>query len=229
MEAHLSLSLPDQIVLLLHGPTGRPFVGVNRNVVTPAAEAAELVMHGRAQLSRTAFGTVKIGLLDRTPIGVEALDRPLSTLVGRTGHTPKPISLYSWMTQRRTAFEEHRWSLNGRGYLQYRPDKMLGFIPYDRYLPHNAARQTLIGEFTQLARGERELNDRLALLVAIAYPSGLYRQFVSDRGQSRRLKHIAKGHLLEGAVSAAVAATGAAIAGAVGGGGGDGGGDGGGG
>ncbi|GAB3559812.1 hypothetical protein J2S53_002991 [Actinopolyspora lacussalsi] len=217
MEAHLSLSLPDQSVLLLHPPRGRPFTSVNRDVVTAAAEIAELVMHGRAELTRTVFGNVKVGPVDPTPIGVEALDRPLSALVNRSGRDAKPFSFRSWLSERSWAFEEHRSSLQQRSYLRHEPDKVLGFLPYDRYRPHEATRQPLVDEILRLADGERSPDDRLALLVAIAYPSSLHRQFVTSWSQSSRLKHIAKGQELEGAVSAAVAATGAAIGAAVGG------------
>ncbi|SDP81521.1 Golgi phosphoprotein 3 (GPP34) [Actinopolyspora xinjiangensis] len=218
MEAHLSLSLPDQIVLLLHDPYGRRSHGGNHDAIISAAEVAELMMHGRAVLTRSALGRVKIGLLDRTPIGVEALDRPLSMLAGRVARKGGPIPFHVWLAERRGAFREQRWSLWRQGYLEYIPQKLLGFIPRDLYRPHGPLLHELIGELGQLARGGRPLDDRLALLVAIVYSSRLHRRLLRlDRWQSRRLKHIAKGHLLEGAVSAAVAATGVAVASTVGG------------
>ncbi|SDJ86726.1 Golgi phosphoprotein 3 (GPP34) [Actinopolyspora mzabensis] len=227
MEAHLSLSLPAQIVLLLHGPDGRQHHGVNHQVLTPAAELAELVLYGRAELNRSALGGVKIGLLDSTPVGFEPLERPLSALAGRIEGKGKPLPFHTWLSERRGAFREQRWALRQQGYLEYEPEKLLGFIPRDRYRPHGPLQQELIGELGQLARGERSPDDRLALLVAIVHPAGLPRRLLGfDRSQGRRLKHIAKGQDLEGAVSAAVAATGAAIGAAVAGGagGGDGGG-----
>ncbi|MGJ7907757.1 GOLPH3/VPS74 family protein [Actinopolyspora sp. H202] len=233
MEAHLSLSLSDQIVLLLHGSDGRQHGGVNHDVLTAAAELAELVMYGRAALTRTSFGGIKVGLLDSTPVGFEPLERPLSALAGRIAGKGEPIPFHTWLAERRGAFQEQRWSLRQRGYLEYEAGKLLGFIPRDRYRPHGALQQELIGVLGQLARGERSPDDRLALLVAIVYPSGLHRNILGvDRSQARRLKHIAKGQELEGTVSAAVAAAGSTIGavvaggggGGVGGGGGDGGG-----
>ncbi|SDJ86710.1 Golgi phosphoprotein 3 (GPP34) [Actinopolyspora mzabensis] len=211
-------------MLLLHPPRGRPFTSVNRDVVTPAAELAELVVHGRAELTRTVFGNVKVGPVDPTPLGVEALDRPLAALVNRSGGAARAFSFRSWLSERTWAFQEHRSSLQQRGYLRHEPDKILGFLSYDRYRPHEATRQPLVDEILRLADGERSPDDRLALLVAIAYPSSLHRQFVTSWSQSSRLKHIAKGQDLEGAVSAVVAKAGGAIASSVGGDGGDGGG-----
>ncbi len=213
---------------------------MNPYIVTVAAEVAELVLHGRVKLREKKRGKAEIVLLDRTPVGVDWLDRVLISLAHSVRSRSASIFFHSWYPLRQHAFAEHRAQLCAIGGLEYRREKLLGFIPYDRYFPHEAERAARFDELVRVAHGERRVDDRMALFVAIAFSSGLCREFSLGRSPLKRLRAVAGGELLGAAVSGAVAESSTVIGtavpfatvngrGSTGGGSGDGGGDGGGG
>lgn len=208
---------------------------MNPCVVTVAAEVAELVLHGRVKLREKKRGKAEIVLLDRTPVGVDWLDRVLTLLAHSVKSRTGSILFRSWAPLRREAFAEHRAQLCAIGGLEHRREKLFGFVPYDRYVPHEAERRARFDELVRAAEGGRRVDDRVALFVAIAFSSGLCRELSLQRSSLKRLRSVARGELLGSAVSGAVAESSTVIGtavpfatgnggGSIGGGGGDGGG-----
>lgn len=224
-------------MLLLHKPNGRPFSSVDAHTVVAAAEVAELVLRGRVELRGKLLGTADLVLLDRSPTGVEWLDRDLELLAFWMKSRSASISLRSWFPLRRLAFTEHRTRLCAAGLLRYRRDRLLGFLPHERYFPSERERGARLEELLRVARGESHVDDRTVLLVALAHSSGLCRELGFERTLRKRLRAICRGEPAGEAASDSAVVSGELLGrsvtpqsrtgGAGGGGGGDGGGGGG--
>lgn len=227
-----AIGLPGEVVLLLHKPAGGAH-GTNPQVATAAAEVAELAARHRVIIRRRKLGGATLSLLDSSPFGVDWLDSVVDRLDRMTRGGAKTIDLGSWLTGKRSkAFIEHRARLVTHDLLTEHERKLLGFISYRRHEPDRLVREGIIAELRRVARVEQPVDNRLALLAAIAHGCGLAATLGFDRQERRMLKSLAKGEQLGQAVEEAVAAAAAAVAGACGAaavGGGDGGGGGGGG
>lgn len=227
-------SLPEELLLLLHKPNGRAFVNVDSHAVVAAAEVAELVLRGRVELRGKLLGTADLVLLDRGTTEVEWLDRDLELLAFWMRSRSASISLRSWFPLRRTAFTEHRARLCAAGSLEYRRDRLFGFLPYERYFPLERERGARLEELFSVARGEKDVDDRTVLLVALAHSSGLCRELGFERPLRKRLRAISRGELAGEAASDSAVVSGELLGrsvtpqtrtGGAGGGGGGGGGD----
>lgn len=212
-------------MLLLHKPSGAVYATANPGPTTAAGEIGEVVLRHRATIEGK-----KLRLLDASPSGIGWLDGLMAALWKKSGPKQKPVSLSNWLSSRSSPLKTHRNALVERGLMEHRPQKFLGFIPDNRYVADPEVRDSVIAEIRQVARVEKPIDNRLALLSSLVHSSGLASVLGFDRAERKMLKSIAKGENLGGAVEAAVAATSAAIATSVivstSGGGGDGGGGG---
>ncbi|WP_165968262.1 GOLPH3/VPS74 family protein [Saccharopolyspora elongata] len=200
------LALPDEFVLLLHKDNGTYFVSANPNTATAAAEIGELVLRGRVELTGTA-----VRLIDSGSSGLPWMDRLFEDFRQRAGRPNRPIDLSWWLAGRTGTFATHRQVLVEHGFLRRERRKFLGVLPDDRYHPDRGVRGALLAELHELAAGQRPVDERLALLSAVTYRSGLVYLLDFDRAQRNRLKSIAETEDLGNAVSAAVSAAMAAI------------------
>ncbi|MCI2418950.1 GPP34 family phosphoprotein [Saccharopolyspora sp. K220] len=202
-----ALTLPEEFVLLLQKDNGSYY---STSDYVGAAELGELVLRHRVE-----FVGKKIRVLDASPSGIDWLDESMAFLARKAGSANKPVAAPRLVQHRRSVRKVHCAALAQRGLMRHEPKKAL-FIPYDKYFPDTAARQALVAEIRAVARRERELDNRLALLAALVHATGLVRSLGLDRAERKRLKEISKGEQLGQAVEAVVAAATAAItAGAV--------------
>lgn len=198
-----SLTLPEEFVLLLQREDGSHPSASDH---TGAAELGELVLR-----NRVSFTGKKIQVDDPSPTGLGWADEGIAYLQQKGGPKAKPVAATSFIQHRRKVRKLHCAGLVERGLMQHEQRTML-FIPYDRYFPEQATRAALIDELRSIARNERELDDRSALLAALVHATGLVRHFGFDRAERKRLKEISKGEELGKAVAAVIAAATAAIA-----------------
>lgn len=195
------------VMQLLHKPNGTSFASAHPGVATAAAEVGELVLW-----HRIAVEGKKLSVIDQSPTGVAWMDEQLAAMARKSGPRGKPIKIASWLSGKGAAFTVHRQGLAEHGLLSYEKRKFLGFIPYHRFFPEPLVRDTLISELGRVARVERPIDNRLALLTAIVYATGLAHSLGFGRQERRMMKSIAKGEQLGGAVDEVVAATTVAIA-----------------
>lgn len=215
------LPLPYAVTLLLHKTHGGRYAGTNRDVVVAAAEFGELVLRHRIAIDRK-----RLRVLDPSPVGLPWCDELLAELARKAGPHSRPFKLASFLQQSRR-FQVYRAALAESGLLVRTTNTFLGFIPYERYFAHAPTHEALLDELVQVARAQRPVDNRLALLTAVVHSGGLVRPLGFGSGERRTMKSIAKGEHLGGAVEAAVVAASAGITAAAipaGGAGGDGGG-----
>jgi hypothetical protein len=197
------LTLPEEFVLLLHKPNGSYYATADQ---TAAAEIGELVLQHRIKLDGT-----KLLVLDPRPSGIAWIDELLSEFQKKSGVTNKPVELTWWLPMRTGAFKAHRAALTEHGLLTHKSKKTLGFIPSDRYYADDLVRDALVSEIRQVARVERPIDNRLALLCALVHRSGLVNMLGFDNAERAMLKSIAEGENLGDAVESAIVATTVAI------------------
>ncbi len=210
------LPLPDTVTLLLHKTDGGSYSSINANIAVAAAKIGELVLRRRIEIDHK-----RLSVLDPSPIGLPGCDELLAEVVRKTGRGNKRIKLASLLQRQRGRFKAYRAALAETGLLTRTSSTFLGFIPYERYFPHGPTRGALLGELGEVARAQRPVDNRFALLTAVVYSGGLVNVLGFDLAERLTMETIAKGEHLGGAVAAAVAAS---SSGAAGDGGGDGGG-----
>lgn len=221
------IALPGEVALLLHKPNGSYYATANPNIAVAAAEIGELALRNRISIERK-----HLLVLDPSPSGLPWFDELVAELRRKSGPKEKPVNLANWLSRRTRAFKTHQALLAECGLLVRTTNKFLGFIPYDRHFVHEPTHGSLLNELAQVARAQRPVDNRLALITAVVHAGGLDRALGFGRDERRMMKSIARGESLGGAVEAAVAAASAAITvaaagAAAAGGGGDGGGGGG--
>ncbi|MDA3644641.1 GPP34 family phosphoprotein [Saccharopolyspora indica] len=197
-----SLTLPEEFVLLLQRETGSHHSTADH---TGAAELGELVLR-----SRVSFTGKKVQVDDPNPTGLGWADECIAYLQQKGGPKAKPVAATTFIQRRRNVRKLHCAGLVERGLMRHEQRTAL-FIPYDRYFPDQAARTALIDGIRSIARNERELDDRSALLAALVHATGLVKYFGFERAERKRLKEISKGEELGKAVTQVIAATTAAI------------------
>ncbi|MER7015200.1 GPP34 family phosphoprotein [Saccharopolyspora sp. NPDC000359] len=197
-----SLSLPEEFVLLLQRENGSFYSACDH---VGAAELGELVLQGRV-----SFTGKKIRVDDPSPSGVGWVDESISYLRRKAGPRNKPVAATSFIQSRRGARKRHCAALVPRGLVRHEQRTTL-FIPHDKFYPDQAARTSLVEEIRSAARGELELDNRLALLAALTHATGLVRHLGFERADRKRLKEISKGEALGKAVEQVIAATVAVI------------------
>ncbi|NHD16283.1 MULTISPECIES: GPP34 family phosphoprotein [unclassified Actinopolyspora] len=198
------LSLPAELVLLLHKTNGRPFASVDAHTVVAVAEVAELVLRGRVELRGRRPRSSRVVLLDRSPTGVDWLDRDLELLVFWMSSRSASISLRTWFSLRRLAFTEHRSRLHAAGHFEHRRDRVLGLWSHERYVPSERERGARLEKLLRVARGESHVDDRTLLFVALSYFSGLSLALSVEQSLRERLGSIARGEKLGEAVDTTV-------------------------
>src|SRR5690625_4245118 len=192
------LSLPEEFVLLLHRPNGNYYVTHDQ---TRAAELGELVLRGLAELKDK-----KIRALTDDVTGDDWVDELMESLRKKAGPTDRPVDVSSTLAFRSSSIKTHRASLVERGLLTRESKKFLGFIPDDRYCPHEITRSQLIAKVGQAARGERSPDNQLAMLCALVHASGLENPLGYDKHQRATLKEISNGENVGAEVDSAIAA-----------------------
>lgn len=201
------LTVPDELALLLHKPSGTSFVGASPGAATAAAEVGELVLHGRLALRGTA-----VQLRDASSSGLPWLDQLMAQLQRVAGRDDRPVQLGWWLPLRSGAFATHRSVLVERGVLRLERRKFLGVLPDDRYHPDRATRDALLAELHGLAQGELPVDGRRALLGALVHRSGLDHALDLDRAERARLRALADRADLDDHVGSAVLAAELAMA-----------------
>ena len=196
------MSLPEEFVLLLHKDNGSYYATAD---YTGAAELGELVVQHRVE-----FAGKKVKLVDPRPSGVSWVDEAVAFLAKKNAAT-KPIATTHYVQHRRSARKVHAAALAGRGLMRHERTKALGFIPSEKYFPNAIARNEVLGSLHAVARGERELGDRLAVLAALVNATNLAWSLGFDRAERKRLKEIGNGEQFGAEVAASVAAANAAI------------------
>ena len=194
-----TLSLPEQFVLLLYKDNGSYRATADH---TGAAELGELVLRERVE-----FEGKKLRLLDVSSTGTPWIDEATEWLTAKSGPKNKPVDAPRFIQSRRAARKAHVAALVGRGVFREEKRTFLGFIPGDKHYPDGGTQQRLLDELHQVARQERELDDRMALLAALVHATGLSGSLGFDRAERKRLKEISKGENLGEAVQAVIAST----------------------
>ncbi|MBB5154357.1 GOLPH3/VPS74 family protein [Saccharopolyspora phatthalungensis] len=197
-----ALPLPEEFVLLLHKDNGSYY---STSEYTGAAELGELVLRHRIE-----FVGKRVQVRDAAPSGIGWLDECMAYLVKKAGAANKPVAAPRFVQYRRGVRKVHCAALAERGLMRCERKSALLFT-YDKYFPDPAARQALIAEIRAVAREERELDNRTALLAALVHATGLVRVLGLERAERKRLKEISKGEQLGKTVEAVVAAATAAI------------------
>ncbi|KAA5836270.1 GPP34 family phosphoprotein [Saccharopolyspora hirsuta] len=197
-----SLTLPEEFVLLLQRDNGSHHSSADH---TGAAELGELVLQ-----RRVSFTGKKIQVDDPSPSGVGWIGESIGYLQRKAGPRHKPVAATTFIQSRRGARKRHCAALVQRGLMRHEQRSAL-FIPYDKYFPDQTARTSLVEEIRSAARGEQELDNRLALLAALTHATGLVRHLGFERAERKRLKEISKGEALGKAVEQVVAAATVAI------------------
>ncbi|MER5394871.1 GPP34 family phosphoprotein [Saccharopolyspora sp. NPDC002686] len=197
-----SLTLPEAFVVLLQRENGSYHSTCDH---TGAAELGELVLQ-----RRVSFTGKKIQVDDPSPSGVDWIDEAIAHLQRKAGPRGKPVAAATFIQSRRGARKRHCAALAERGLMRHEQRTAL-FIPYDKYFPHEETRNALIDELRSIARDERELDNRSALLAALVHATGLVHRFGFERAERKRLKEISKGEALGKAVEQVIAAATAVI------------------
>ncbi len=206
-KTRVMLSLPEEFVLLLHKDNGSYYATAD---YTGAAELGELVVQHRVE-----FAGKKVKLVDPSLSGVSWIDEAVAFLAEKNAAT-KPVAATHYIQHRRSARKVHAAALAGRGLMRHERTKALGFIPSEKYFPDTTARNEVLGALHAVARGERELGNRLAVLAALVNATNLAWSLGFDRAERKRLKEIGNGERFGAEVDASVAAANAALmAGAV--------------
>ncbi|MER7078634.1 Golgi phosphoprotein 3 (GPP34) [Saccharopolyspora kobensis] len=197
-----SLTLPEEFVLMLQRENGSYYAASDH---AGAAELGELVLR-----NRVSFTGKKVQVDDPSPTGLGWADECIAYLQQKGGPKAKPVAATSFIQHRRKVRKQHCAALVERGLMRHEQRTAL-LIPYDKYFPDQATRTALIDELRSIARAERELDNRSALLAALVHATGLVRHFGFERAERKRLKEISKGEELGKAVAAVIAAATAAI------------------
>jgi hypothetical protein len=205
-SAPRALTLPEEIALLLHKPNGTIYASRNPGTTTVAAEIGELALRHRVDIQKS-----KMHLLDASPSGVAWIDELVAALRKKSGPKEKPVALSSWLKSRLSALKTHRVALVEYGLLHHQRQKFLGLFPDHRYIPDAIVRDSIISEIGQVARVERPIDNRLALLSGLVHSSGLVSVLGFEKPERSMLKSIAKGEGLSGAVDEVIAATSVAM------------------
>lgn len=179
------LALPDEFVLLVHRPNGTCDTAAGPVLGTVAAEVAELALQRRVEVRD---GVVR--LVDGSSTGQPWMDRMLAEFRDRAGEGGE-LDLRVWLQSRTGAFRTHRHVLVERGLLRRERRRFLGVFPDDRYHPDRPNRDALVAELREAARGDRPLDDRLALLCALVYRTGLVHVLGFAHAEVTRMRAIA--------------------------------------
>ncbi|MFF5986744.1 GOLPH3/VPS74 family protein [Prauserella flavalba] len=194
-----TLMLPDELVLLLHKEDGAHYPGPSVTVATGAARVGELVLR-----SRVALEGRKLRVTDQSPTGLAWADALLAEFAKRSGDEGKPVDLSWWLSFELGTFSDHRDVLVENGLLRKETKKFLGLLKNSHFYPDEVAREAALTELTALARGQREPDNRTALLGSIAHASGLDKSLGFTDAERDRLDALAKGENLGGLVESTV-------------------------
>ncbi|GAA4611131.1 GOLPH3/VPS74 family protein [Saccharopolyspora hordei] len=196
------LTLPEAFVLLLQKHNGSYYSTCDH---TGAAELGELVLQ-----HRVAFAGTKLQLLDPTPTGIGWVDEALAQLQHKAGPQNKPVAVTTFLQGRRGGRKRHCAALAQRGLMRLETQSVL-FFTQEKYFPHDPTRTALVNDLHAIARRQRQLDDRSALLAALVHATGLVQRLGFDRAERQRLKEISKGQDLGAAVEQSIAAATAVI------------------
>ncbi|WP_304615278.1 GPP34 family phosphoprotein [Saccharopolyspora sp. 6M] len=166
-EPSPSVTLPGELVLLLHRPDGGHRAGP-ADLLTWCAELGELALRGKVELTGT-----KLAVLDPCGTGLDWADELLGRLVKKSGPRGRPVELTDLLPRRIGRFREHRALLERRGMLLREPRKLLGFIPDDLHFPVGPARRELVEQVRAVARGELRADGRRAVRCGLVHAAGI--------------------------------------------------------
>lgn len=206
-----TVTLPDELVLLLHRPDGGHRAGP-ADLLTWCAELGELALRGKVELTGT-----KLAVLDPCGTGLDWADELLGRLVKKSGPRGRPVELTDLLPRRIGRFREHRALLERRGMLLREPRKLLGFIPDDLHFPVGPVRRELVEQVRAVARGELRADGRRAVRCGLVHAAGIGPALGCGPAELAVLAAVARGDGVGAAVRrplAAVAAVRAVTAGA---------------
>ncbi|NHD16282.1 MULTISPECIES: GPP34 family phosphoprotein [Actinopolyspora] len=208
-RSRTAFGLPGELVLLLHKPHGGHH-SAHPDVAVAAAEVAELVLRGHATITDLGLSGSGMRLDDVEPGGLEWLDDALDQLRRKVRRSTGAVALGSWFHSRNGVFKRYRDRMARDGPLWAERRKVFG-VEYSKYFPDSEIRGALVQELGEVARQERAVDNRLALLAAIVHGTGLLSELGMDRSERRVIKSLARGEKLGEAVDATVGAARAAI------------------
>ncbi|CAM3236168.1 GOLPH3/VPS74 family protein [Stackebrandtia soli] len=206
----MTITLPEELLLLAyHDETGRnksSFIDYG----LAGAVLMELVLAERLDLVDK-----RVNVVNATPLGDPILDECLA----RIG-ADKRRKAQHWVTKLTKLRPRLLETLEAKGIIRHRQDRVLGLLPFNRYLPVDGRTEeaTLVAALTRMVDAGSATDARLASLGSLVYAIGIEHVVFPDRKRSavrKTLKGISAGDWASSATIAAIQAAQAAIAAAV--------------
>ena len=202
--------LAEELLLLAYNDdTGRNQAGF-LDLGLAGAVLLDLTLAGRLDLDGKT-----VVVVDPRPVGHRLLDEAVQRIAADKPRRPK-----AWIDRMQRGLP--RQVLDGlvaAGVLTHDTDRVLGFIPFNRYRPVDATVEVAVRQRLDRAVAMGAVEDaRTAALAGLVYALGMEKHAVPGRPRRevrRGLKAIAEGSWAAEATAAAVAATQAAVMAAV--------------
>lgn len=202
-----SLTLPDELTLLLHKPRGSYYTSTAARTTLALARIGELALRHRISLTKSGTAPeVLLELIDSSTSGVPWMDTVLGDLNRRTRQGTTTAELSAWLANQTGNLRTHRRVLMAHGLLRQEPKRFLGVIPDDRFYPEQTTRTELLEEIRGVLRGG-PLDNRIALLCALIRRTGTGRALGYTPEEQARLQAISDGVGLGENVDAVVSTT----------------------
>ncbi|WP_032388260.1 GPP34 family phosphoprotein [Rhodococcoides fascians] len=176
-----TLAVPTALLTLIHTRAGQPFQRFRPETLTAAAELAELIVQGDAEVAdgRIVSATATAaGPAWRTDIAAR-----LARTVGNDG-----IEVRTWLSDRKDAYTVHVDEAHRSGIVETAGKKFLGLFDYRRTLVDQEIRAAVIARLTDRAAADDPRVEALAALVDKADVTSI---LGLDRAQRQQLKRVA--------------------------------------
>lgn len=191
-------TLGEQLLLLsLDDASGSEQESAKTAAAISAASLVELALAGRIDVT----GDDEVTVLDRTPLGVPALDAALADITARE----KPLAARHWIDRlKKEAVAGASEGLLRKGLVRRERKKILGLFPVVRYPEADGSAEAAVRQRLDavVLRGE-EPDERTAGLVALLHGAKLHRQAfpgADARRVGKAVESIAHGHWSAAAV-----------------------------